>query len=167
MSFSNAVEDDDMVTWLLDRGADPNRQSAIDLTPFSYAVERAPISVIELMLARGGDVRKGQLLHHAIDRQSENIEVLKLLIGKGAAINATMYQDHYASWRLYYFMGLGTVLHRAPELGKVDLVRYLVGEGVDPSITDANGRTALECAGRLNQREVVQELQKGKQLMSL
>lgn len=64
-------------------------------------------------------------------------------------------------------MGLGTVLHRASELGKVDLVRYLVGEGVDPSITDANGRTALECAGRLNQREVIQELQKGKQLMSL
>lgn len=166
MHFSNAVEDDDMVTWLLDHGAVPNRQSAIDLTPLSYAVECAPISVIELMLARGGDVRKDQLLHHAIDRQSENIEVLKLLIGKGAAINTTMYQDHYASWRLYYFMGLGTVLHRASELGKVDLVRYLVGEGVDPSITDANGRTALECAAMLNQREVVQELQKGEQLMS-
>lgn len=53
MSFSNAIEDDDMVTWLLDHGADPNRQSAIDLTPLSYAVERAPISVIELMLTRG------------------------------------------------------------------------------------------------------------------
>lgn len=160
-SFSNAIEDEDMVTWLLDHGADPNRQCAIDLTPLSYAVERAPISIIELMLARGGDVRKGQLLHHAIDRQSENIEVLKLLIGKGAAIDATMYQDHYPSWRLYYFMGLGTVLHRASELGRVDLVRYLVDEGADPSITDANGRTAIECAAMLNQREVVQELQKG------
>lgn len=111
-------------------------------------------------------VRKGQLLHHAIDRQSENIEVLKLLIGKGAAINATMYQDHYASWRLYYFMGIGTVLHRASEPGKVHLVRYLVGEGTYPSITDTNGRTAIEFAAMLSQREVVQELQKGKQLMS-
>ncbi|KAJ5851237.1 hypothetical protein N7455_011093 [Penicillium solitum] len=144
----NAIEDDDMVTWLLDHGADPNRQSAIDLTPLSYAVERAPISVIELMLTR------------------ENIEVLKLLIGKGAAINATMYQDHYASWRLYYFMGIGTVLHRASEPGKVHLVRYLVGEGTYPSITDTNGRTAIEFAAMLSQREVVQELQKGKQLMS-
>lgn len=64
-------------------------------------------------------------------------------------------------------MGIGTVLHRASELGKVDLVRYLVGEGADPSITDANGHTAIECAAMLSQGEVIQELQKGKQLMSL
>jgi FOG: Ankyrin repeat len=61
-------------------------------------------------------------------------------------------------------MGRGTVLHRASERGKVDLVRYLDGEGVDPSITDANGRTAIECTAMLNQR-AIQELQKGKHLM--
>lgn len=35
-----------MVAWLLDHGADPNRQYVIDLTPLSLAVESAPISVI-------------------------------------------------------------------------------------------------------------------------
>lgn len=158
--FSNAIEDEEMTAWLLDHGADPNRQCAIDLTPLSYAVESAPIPIISLMLNHGGDIQKGQLLHHAINRQSETIELLKLLLEKGAAMNATMYQDHYPSWRLYYIMGLGTVLHRASELGKVDIVRYLVSQGADPSITDANGRTAIECAERLNQSEVIQELQK-------
>lgn len=148
-----------MTAWLLDHGADPNRQCAIDLTPLSYAVESAPISIISLLLNHGGDIQKSQLLHHAINRQSETIELLSLLLGKGAAINATI-KDHYPSWRLYYFMGLGTVLHRASELGKVDIVRYLISQGADPSITDANGRTAIQCAEKLKRREVIQELQK-------
>lgn len=160
-SFSNAIEDEEMTAWLLDHGADPNRQCAIDLTPLSYAIESAPISIISLMFSRGGDVNKGQLLHHAIARRSENIEVLRLLIGKGAPINTTMYQDHYPSWRLFYFMGLGTALHKAAELGKVDVVRYLISEGANPGITDANGHTAMECAQILNQSEVIKVLGKG------
>lgn len=83
-----------MAAWLLDHGADPNRQCVIDLTPFSFAVESASISVIHLILSRGGDVQKGQLLHHAIERRSDTIEVLKLLLEKGAPINSTMYKNY-------------------------------------------------------------------------
>ncbi|RHZ43194.1 ankyrin repeat domain-containing protein [Aspergillus thermomutatus] len=72
-----AIADEEMAAWLLDHGADPNRQCVIDLTPFSFAVESASISVIHLILSRGGNVQKGQLLHHAIERQSDTIEVLK------------------------------------------------------------------------------------------
>lgn len=151
-----------MTAWLLDHGADPNRPCVIDLTPLSIAVESAPISVIHLMLSRGGDVRKGQLLQHAIERQSDTIEVLGLIIKKGAPINSTMYEDHYPSRALFQFMGLGTALHKAAELGKVDVVRYLISEGANQSIKDANGRMPIECAQMLNQWEVVEVLEKAK-----
>ncbi|KAJ5702733.1 hypothetical protein N7488_010281 [Penicillium malachiteum] len=153
--LGSKIENEEITAFLLDHGADPNKDCGIDLTPLSYAVQSAPISVINLMLNLGGDVKKGQLLHHAIERRSETIEVLKMLIENGAPINATMYQDHYPSWRLFYFMGLGTPLHKATELGKVDVVRYLLSEGADVTIKDANGRTAMECAQMGCQSEVV------------
>lgn len=148
-----------MVTWLLDHGADPNRQCVVDLTPLSFAVEDAPLAVIELMLSRGGDTRRGQLLHHAVERETDNIAVLKLLLATGAAINATMYEDHYPSLALYCFMALGTPLHRAAELGKVEVVQYLLSQGADVSIKNAKGNTAVECARQFNQSEVIQLLE--------
>lgn len=158
--FSYAVADEEMVGWLLDHEANPNQQCVIDFTPLSQAVETAPIPVIQLMLRHGGDARKGQLLHHAIARISDNIAVLSLLIEKGADINSPMYND-YPSSALFYFMGLGTALHKAAELGKVDIVRYLISKGADLDIKDANGRTALECAKMPNHWEVIQALEKG------
>lgn len=150
-----------MTVWLLDHGADPNRRCVIDLTPLSLAVESGPISVIYLMLDYGGDIRIGQLLHHAIERQSDTIEVLKILIEKGAPINSTVYDDH-ASWALFHFMGLGTALHKAAEMGKVDVVRYLISEGANCDIKDANGRIAMDCAQISNNRQVIEVLEKAK-----
>lgn len=147
-----------MTNWLLDHEADPNRQGVIDLTPLSLAVESAPVSVIHLMLSRGGNVQKGQLLHHAVERQVDTIEVLKLLVEKGAPLNATVYDD-YPSWALFHFMGLGTPLHRASELGKADVVRYLISKGANLKIEDAKGRTPLECAEISNRWEVIEALQ--------
>lgn len=159
--LSYAVADEEMTAWLLDHGADPNRQCVIDLTPLSLAVESAPISVIQLMLSHGGDVRKGQLTHHAVERNSDNIAVLTLLISNGADINSTMYEDHYASRALFCFMALGTALHKAIELDKTDVIRYLVSEGADLGIKDARGRSALEYAQTLNKWDIIQVLERG------
>ena len=43
-------------------------------------------------------------------------------------------------------MGLGTPLHKADELGKMDVVIYLISEGADLDVKDTNGRTALDYA---------------------
>lgn len=107
-----------MIAWLLDHGADPNRQCVINLTPLSLAVESAPVPVIHLMLSRGGDTQKAHLLHHAIEQHSDNIAVLSLVVEKGTAINSTMYEDHYPSRALFSFMDLGTPRTRLLNLEK-------------------------------------------------
>ncbi|GAD91480.1 MFS multidrug transporter [Paecilomyces variotii No. 5] len=150
-----AIKDPEMTIWLLDHGADPNSSCSIDLTPTSYAVEHASIDIIKLLFDRGADIRKGQLFHHAIERENDVIDVIDFLLDKGASINAKMYQDHYFSWRLYYFMGLGTSLHRAAELGKIDVVRYLLSQGADVNIKDAIGQTALDCAAKHGHSDIV------------
>ncbi|KAJ5800872.1 uncharacterized protein N7518_002940 [Penicillium psychrosexuale] len=153
--LGHIAQDQDMVLWLLRHGADLNQTCLIDLTPLSYAVHYAPISNIKLFLDNGGDTQQGQLLFHALNREAEVIEVLTLLLKEGAPLNGTLYQNHPLSRSLYAFMGLGTILHKAAKLGKVDVVRFLVCEGVDLSIKDANGNTALDCARERGKIEVV------------
>lgn len=154
---SDAIEDEEMTNWLLDHGADPNQRCYIDLTPLFLAIESAPISIISLMFRRGGDARKGQLLHHAIERRSGTIEVLKLLLARGVPLDSTAYEDG-PSWTLFHFMGLGTALHKAADLGKVDIVNFLISEGANKGVKDANGRTPIECAQMSNQQEVIKAL---------
>ncbi|KAJ5209136.1 hypothetical protein N7449_003515 [Penicillium cf. viridicatum] len=151
--LSNALDDLEMTTWLLDHGADPNRRCNIDFTPLSYAVEHASLSIISLLLNRGGDVTKGQVLHHAISRDSDAVEVLKLLIAQGAPINGIMYQDHQPSWDMYFFMG-ETPLHKAVFFRKIDVIHYLLGEGADLDVKDARSRTAIQCADEDIRREI-------------
>ncbi|KAL7660517.1 hypothetical protein ACMYSQ_003392 [Aspergillus niger] len=141
--LSIAIEEEEMTTWFLDHGADPNRRTFIDLTPLSWAVERSPVSVIRLMLHYCQDIHP----------------VLEMLIQKGAPLNTPVHED-LPSLSILCFMPLGTALHRACELGKVDVVRYLLSKGADQSVRDSNGLTAIELAARLNQQEVVEVLQK-------
>jgi ankyrin repeat protein len=160
LTFSSFVtQDQDMMNWLLDRGPDPNKRCGIHLTPLSYAVKYASIPNMKLLLGSGGNTQQGQLLFHALERKSEIIEVLRLLLKEGASLNATMYQKHYPSWALYFFMGLGTVLHKAAELGNIQFVSFLISQGIDLSITDANGRNALDCARNIDKVEVVKALE--------
>lgn len=147
-----------MTAWLLNHGADSNGQCKIDDTPLSYAVHSGPVSIIKLMFDRGGDIHRGQLLHRAVYREHDVIEVLTLLLEKGAPLNAIMYQDHEFSRVILDYLGPGTALHRAAELGKVDVVRYLLSRGADATILNTKGRTALECAESQNQAEVVEML---------
>ncbi|RYP74966.1 hypothetical protein DL769_003901 [Monosporascus sp. CRB-8-3] len=153
--FGYAFEDDEMALWLLERGADLNRQTYIDLTPMSYAVEDASPSLIKELLNRGGDVQKGELLQHALDRKFDVIEVLAALLDKCAPLNTVMYENHWPSRRLFPFMEFGTPLHKAAEMGEADIVRFLLGRGADVSIRNTKGRTAEECAEKAGYNNVV------------
>lgn len=158
LQFSYAVKDEDMTTWLLDRGADPNRRCEIDCTALSYAVQLAPISTINLLLERGGDVKKGQLLQYAVHRTTEVNTVISLLVDNGAPLNAAMHQDGNTLMR-FYPVSLGTPLHIAVELDKMDVVHHLIHLGADTSVKDANGNTVLEWARKLNRTQVLEFLE--------
>jgi len=156
--YSFAVTDAEMTSWFLEHGANPNTQCEIDCTPLSYAVRNARLSVIELMLNRGGDVQKGQLLQYAVLRDEDLEDVISLLVERGAPLNATMYQDGPTLMR-FFPMSLGTALHVATEQGKTTAIRLLIYLGADTSVKDAHGRSVVERAQELNQMEVVKLLE--------
>lgn len=105
-----------------------------------------------------GDVQKGQLLQYAIFRATDLNDVITLLVGQGAPLNDTMYQDGRTLMR-FWPMSLGSPLHIAAELGKTDAIRHLVDLGADTGVKDAHGRTVVERALELNQMEVVRFLE--------
>ena len=120
----------------------------------SVAVRSAEIPVISLLLDHSS-IDKGQLVHNAVERSENAIEILQMLISKGASINQVQYSGHSQSWGHEHFKGLGTQLHRAVELGKGDVVRCLLGMGADRSMKDTKGRTPLDIAKDVEDGELV------------
>ncbi|KAL2799770.1 putative hspc200 [Aspergillus keveii] len=151
-----AVADEDMVIWLLAHGADPNQQSLVDYTALSVAVQNAAVSTVKLLLDHPGtDIHKGQLLHHAVFRDSDEILVLDMHLGRGLAINKKLFEDDLISFYQYFWMGCGTPLHDAANLSKLHVVHYLLARGADPTIRDAKDRTPLDWAVKYERSDVV------------
>jgi ankyrin repeat protein len=110
-----------------------------------------------------GDVHRGQLLHNAVLRkgpESEVIQLIMLLLSKGAYINEVQYSKHAPSWALHSPFGLGTPLHYAVEQNKLAVASCLLDNGADPTIADSNGRTVLEVATLRDRDEMEQLLRK-------
>ena len=143
-----------MTLWLLDQGADLNQECFVGATPLSIAVKRASPQMVEILLGRGGDTQKGQLLHYALDREEDVITVLALLLARGAPLNSIMYKPGSDAWMFYFWMGMGTPLHKAVESGKVDVVRYLLDQGANVDVENPKGQTALDVAKRLGYSEI-------------
>lgn len=80
-----------------------------------------------------------ELLRHAIERPINTIEVLRLLINRGTPLNTIMYENYEASRRLYPFIEFGTPLHKAAEMGKIDVIRHLLERGPNIDIKNTKG----------------------------
>ncbi|KAF2741709.1 ankyrin [Sporormia fimetaria CBS 119925] len=133
--------DMEMVVWFLNHGANPNCRCDWDLTPMSEAMYDAPLDLIKYLFSRGADARYGQLLHHAIHRKEDTLQVVQWLVENGAPIDELKYEtDPIGYWWREPF-GLGTPLHRAAELGKKDIVTYLLCHGANCLKEDSRGKT--------------------------
>lgn len=157
--FRYITDDKSLTEWFLDHGADPNVQSAWDLTAMSVTMYGAPLDTIKMLFSRGADAKRGQLLHNAVFRDSPDvIELAGLLLDMGVPINEIHYENHPQAFAERSAFGLGTPLHYAASEGKVELVSYLLQRGADPSIKNMKGRTVLQQAEFRQQSEVVRLL---------
>ncbi|KAL8888223.1 MAG: hypothetical protein Q9215_004314 [Flavoplaca cf. flavocitrina] len=128
------VQDEALVHWFLDHGADPNAPAAsLDKTSLSYAVQQAPLDTIKLMFRCGGSAYQGQLLNMASDRtDSECIPILQFLFDSGdTRINDVWLEDEPDSIPWNGFDN-ATPLHHAVRAGNIDSVRWLLDHGADP-----------------------------------
>jgi ankyrin repeat protein len=154
-----AVDDINLVQWFLGHGADPNARCLLDLTPTSYAVSLGSIEVFDLLLERGADIHKGQLLHHAVHRDFDDAEdIIIKLLDLGCPINEVKFQNDSESWEERQSFGLGTALHRAAEFRSASMVRLLLERGADTRVLDSRGMTALYWAKKRSGREAIVKL---------
>lgn len=131
----------------------------IDCTPLSIAVSRALFSIIKLLFDHGGSVQHGQLIQYAVKRKaSDYLEVIDFFLDKGAPINEIMYQNRLKDCFQFRAFGLGTHLHRAADMGRLDVAEHLLKKGADPLVKDARGKMAIERAEEEGHSEVVELL---------
>ncbi|KAL1796092.1 hypothetical protein ACET3X_006316 [Alternaria dauci] len=152
------VDDPDFTQWFLEHNARPDAGCYLDITPMSFAVSRAQLSTISVLLELES-VEKGQLVHHAVERSQDTIAVMQELVSKGAPLGEIQYAKHVDSWNHEHFKGLGTPLHRAVELGKVGVARFLLQRGADRNIKDTKGRTPLDIARHLGDEDMIHLLE--------
>ena len=104
---------------------------------------------MELLLARGasaawlGTYESRPLrcaANGAYTNEKRYMEVARVLLARGADVNARMFKDH-------------TPLHRAAACGHPQTIQVLLAAGADPNARDANGKTALDwaIAGKYNE----------------
>lgn len=157
--FRYAVEDADLTAWFLAHGADPNASCLLDKTPLSAAVQYAPLSVVEMLFANGGDVQRGQLLHAAVWRKLDDRKTMvEYLLQQGAAVNAVLYHNRPETYLMREPFGLGTPLHAAAAIGDEELVRTLIRFGAKLDIKDSRGFLAAERAKAKGYNNIAQFL---------
>jgi ankyrin repeat protein len=112
----------------------------MDCTPLSIAVRRASFSTIKMLFDRGGSIQHGQLLQYAVNRdESDHLGVIDFLVEKGQPINDVMYQNRLKNCFQLRAFGLGTPLHIAAEMGRLDVIKHLLARGPDALVKDARG----------------------------
>lgn len=117
-------------------------------TPLLAASFHGHAAVVEVLLARGADVRATNVqgrtaLHHAADQ--DHAIVAAMLAQAGAPLDAADFHGH-------------TPLHVAAWQDHRDCVRVLLTSGADLEVRDVNGDTALALAATEPVPEVVRAL---------
>ncbi|KAL8651578.1 MAG: hypothetical protein Q9210_003177 [Variospora velana] len=133
--MGSVIDDEALVRWFLDHGADPDKPAGIlDYTPLSSAAEKAPLHVVKLLFERGGSAHKGNLLCHAADRKDpEAISVLQYLVDRGAPTNEWYHESRPDLHCWVFACGGRSPLYLAAEAGCLENVKFLLDHGADPN----------------------------------
>jgi ankyrin repeat protein len=160
----------EIVRLLLDRGARPDARDRNGQTPLMKAAELGWMPSMEPLMKRGADVnakdREGvTVLMHAMGNR--NLNAVAALIDKGAKVNA---RDHHG--RTPLMVAVERAVHDPvrlygqpdrPDESKaryLELIRFLLDRGADPTLKDKTGATAVKRARDLRQMEAAEILEK-------
>ncbi len=144
-SDSDVIHDENLTRWFLEHGADPNATCGWTITPLSKAAREAPVSTIQLLLEYGASVTGGYLLHFAVRRETpDQLEVIELFLHLGCPINELLFKGCPPAFLDQKYVG--TPLHYAVRLRKIEVAAYLLKNGADYRVKDRRGRNALEYA---------------------
>ncbi|KAL9101751.1 MAG: hypothetical protein Q9163_003027 [Psora crenata] len=162
--LADTLKDEKLMQWFLDHGANPIAGCEMDVTPLSKALQFAPFHVILLFFHIGGPTsfQHGQLLHHAVLRNlPDRLRVVDFVLMNGAlpTLNNLKYHDqprlaNEENW----VIGAKTPVHYAAMTGKLDVVKYLIMRGANPTIPDGKGRRAIDEAQSAGFSDVVEYL---------
>lgn len=122
----------------LDHGGDPNARSAWD-NPESDKAEALRV----LHVLKSGKIVEGYHPTALIGASSEgHIGCAMMLVDRGANVNASSLRSG------------DTALHAAVEAGSINLVRFLLKHGANPSIKNFQGVSPLDLAARQNRTAI-------------
>ncbi|PCG19506.1 ankyrin repeat domain-containing protein [Brachyspira sp. G79] len=170
LMIAAAINDYDMVKFLVEKGADVNAKTHFEyssvVTPLLLSLDNENSSVAEYLINNGADINvtnedgETPLMYAS---KVHNIKVIELLIQKGADINAF---DNYGNTALIYgvnnletvkllvengadvnfYKGGSTALISACEYSherNIDVIKYLVSKNANINAQDNEGDTAL------------------------
>ncbi|MGV8124576.1 MAG: TolC family protein [Candidatus Xenobiia bacterium LiM19] len=142
------------VEFLLQNGADPNAVNYVDGTPMVRAICFGPpenrLKIAELLVRYGADLNRVSHYHPPLNwaAMKNNLGIVKLLVQAGAKVNI---QDEYMKL---------TPLHFSAFWGNVEMAKFLLENGADPSIVNADGVTALDLAWQFEFKDYIQFFEK-------
>ena len=135
-SSDNSCE---ILSCLIENGADINKRRMDNQTPLMVAVEKGLVSVATFLIEHGADVdlqneNGNTALHYALYGSDVSCEILSCLIGSGADVNGVNKVKH-------------TPLMIAAKRGHLNALTLLIKHGAhDVDLRDSDGYTALHYA---------------------
>jgi len=145
----DALNDPARLKELIRRGADVNGTDTYGWTPLWNALNYGHLEAAKVLIEGGADVKTQRYLTFPINDEPAAIEVIKMMLDRGADINSTR-------------EGGRTVLMDAVEWRRLKVVRFLIRQGARLDLRDSDNKTAFDLAKDRGYDDVAEMLKSAK-----